>query len=192
MKISQTFRASNRDEWRVWLEANHSSEQEIWLEYYKASSGKTGIDYESSVEEALCFGWVDSLVHKIDEEKYARKFNPRRAGSPWSAANKARVEKLIAEGRMTAAGLAKYDPEARESTNEAVQRIRRGEDPIPAELLGAVEANLKAWETFRRMAPSRQRQSMSWIASASKAETRKKRLEELIQILEQGKELGLK
>ena len=78
MKITKTLSVKDGKEWRAWLAANHDQEQEIWLIYFKAASGLTGIDYETSVEEALCFGWVDSIIQKIDEEKYARKFNPRR------------------------------------------------------------------------------------------------------------------
>ncbi|HEY3371913.1 MAG TPA: hypothetical protein VGK10_13745 [Prolixibacteraceae bacterium] len=118
MKISRTIIASDGADWRAWLAANHDKEQEIWLVYFKAASGQTGVDYETSVEEALCFGWVDSIIQKIDEFKYARKFTPRRHGSIWSASNKHRVEKLILEGRMTPAGMAKYDPNARESISE--------------------------------------------------------------------------
>ena len=134
MKITKTLTAKNGAEWRAWLAANHDQEQEIWLIYFKAASGLTGIDYETSVEEALCFGWVDSIIQKIDEEKYARKFNPRRGGSFWSASNKKRMEKLIAEGCMTPIGLAKYNPQARESASEEGQRIRWGEKPIPTEI----------------------------------------------------------
>ena len=192
MKITKTLIAKNGAEWRAWLAANHDQEQEIWLVYFKAISGKTGIDYETSVEEALCFGWVDSIIQKINDEKYARKFNPRRAGSFWSASNKKRMEKLITEGRMTQVGLAKYDPDARESTSENGQRIRRGEIPIPVEVMQRVESNPRAWENFQRLPPSHQRQYMSWVLSAKKVETQQKRLDEVIAVLEQGERLGLK
>jgi uncharacterized protein YdeI (YjbR/CyaY-like superfamily) len=99
MKITKSFAPSNLAAWRNWLEQNHDHEQEVWLVYIKAVRGKTNIDYENSVEEVLCFGW-------IDEEKYARKINPRRMESKWSETNKRRVVKVIREGRMTEAGLA--------------------------------------------------------------------------------------
>ena len=192
MKITKTLSVKDGKEWRAWLAANHAQEQEIWLIYFKAASGLTGIDYETSVEEALCFGWVDSIIQKIDEEKYARKFNPRRAGSFWSASNKKRMEKLIAEGRMTPIGLAKYNPQARESASEEGQRVRRGEKPIPTEIRQQVESNPRAWENFQRLPPSHQRQYLSWVLSAKKTETQQKRLEEVIKVLEEGKKLGLK
>jgi uncharacterized protein YdeI (YjbR/CyaY-like superfamily) len=192
MKMTKTFAARDGAEWRAWLAENHAKEQEIWLVYYKSTSGKTGIDYETSVEEALCYGWVDSLIQKIDAEKYARKFNPRRMGSFWSASNKKRVEKLIAEGRMTPIGLAKYDPHAKESASEVGLQIRRAEVPIPTEVSQMLKANMKAWGSFQQLAPSQQRQYIGWVLSAKKVETQQKRLAEVIAVLEQGKKLGLK
>ena len=107
MEITKSFAPSNLADWWNWLAKNHDREREVWLVYFKAGSGKTNIDYESSVEEALCFGWIDSIIQKIDEEKYARKFNPRRIESVWSETNKRRIVKVIREGRMTKAGMAK-------------------------------------------------------------------------------------
>ena len=107
MKITKSFTPSNLADWRKWLEQHHDREQEVWLIYLKAVRGKTNIDYESSVEEALCFGWIDSIIQKIDDEKYTRKFNPRRMDSKWSETNKRRVLKVIHEGRMTDAGMVK-------------------------------------------------------------------------------------
>jgi uncharacterized protein YdeI (YjbR/CyaY-like superfamily) len=107
MKIIKSFTPKSQSDWRKWLEKNHDREQEVWLVYFKPASGKTGIDYETSVEEALCFGWIDSIIQKIDEEKYARKFNPRCMDSQWSESNKRRVAKVIRERRMTEVGIAK-------------------------------------------------------------------------------------
>jgi uncharacterized protein YdeI (YjbR/CyaY-like superfamily) len=192
MKITNSIFASNREEWRTWLETNHDKEQEVWLVYFKAQSGKSGIDYEASVEEALCFGWIDSIIQKIDNEKYARKFNPRHVRSYWSSSNKKRMEKLIAEGRMTPVGLAKFDPQASESSNREAQKIRKGETAIPEEVKERVMSNARAWENFQKLAPSHQRQYVSWVMSAKKQETRERRLVELISTLEQGRNLGLK
>lgn len=192
MKITNTFTARDGADWRAWLESNHATEQEIWLVYFKAGSSQTGIDYETSVEEALCFGWVDSIIQRIDEEKYARKFNPRRAGSYWSASNKKRMEALIASGRMTPVGLAKYDPQAPESASETGQKIRRAELPIPPEIMRQLEGNPQAWQAFQHLPPSHQRQYMSWVLSAKRHETQQKRLAEVIRTLEEGKKLGLK
>jgi uncharacterized protein YdeI (YjbR/CyaY-like superfamily) len=94
MEISKSFTPSNLADWRKWLAKNHDREHEVWLVYFKAAGDKTNIDYESSVEEALCFGWIDSIIQKIDEEKYARKFNPRRMESKWSETNKRPIVKM--------------------------------------------------------------------------------------------------
>src|ERR1700752_528723 len=107
MKLTKSFTPSDLADWRKWLEKNHKREKEVWVVYFKSASGKSNIDYESSVEEALCFGWIDSIIQKLDENKYARKFNPRRMGSRWSETNKRRVVKVIRDGRMTKAGLDK-------------------------------------------------------------------------------------
>jgi uncharacterized protein YdeI (YjbR/CyaY-like superfamily) len=98
--------AAGREEWRDWLALHHSSEKEAWLVIYKKNSGKQTISYVDAVEEALCFGWIDSAVKKLDDESHAQKFSPRRPGSNWAESNKQRVRALIASGRMTEAGLA--------------------------------------------------------------------------------------
>jgi uncharacterized protein YdeI (YjbR/CyaY-like superfamily) len=192
MKITHPLTVSSRAEWRAWLEQNHATEKEVWLVYFKPVSGKTGLRYEESVEEALCFGWIDSIIQKIDEQRYARKFNPRRAGSYWSAANKARMEKLLQEKRVTTAGLAVFDPTAPESASETGQKIRRGETPIPPDIQQKLRQDEQAWATFSKLPPSHQRQYVGWIMSAKKEETRQRRLEEALSRLAQGEKLGLK
>ncbi len=112
MKISASLYVSTREEWRAWLEQHHQGESEVWLIYYKAHTGQPSIPYEDSVEEALCFGWIDSIIQKLDEDRYARKFTPRTNTARWSEPNRRRVAKLIREGRMTAAGLAKIQEDA--------------------------------------------------------------------------------
>jgi uncharacterized protein YdeI (YjbR/CyaY-like superfamily) len=106
MEIKETLLVQSRQEWREWLVQHHQDRKEIWLIYYKKGSGKTGISYEESVEEALCFGWIDGTNKGIDEEKYAGRFTPRRPKSPWSASNRERVLRLMEAGKMTEAGLA--------------------------------------------------------------------------------------
>jgi uncharacterized protein YdeI (YjbR/CyaY-like superfamily) len=106
MEIGQTLLVTTRHEWREWLVQNHRDFKEIWLIYYKKTSGKTGICYEESVEEALCFGWIDGAIKGIDQETYAGRFTPRRAKSPWSESNRERVARLLRDGRMAEAGLA--------------------------------------------------------------------------------------
>ena len=98
---------ASRDDWRAWLEENHATALEIWLVHYKKHTGKPGLTLEEAVEEALCFGWIDGVLKLIDDEKYALRFSPRKKGSVWSETNKRRVAKLIRQGHMTEAGLAK-------------------------------------------------------------------------------------
>jgi len=106
MEIGETLFVDGRQAWRAWLAQHHHNRKEIWLVYYKKSSGKVGISYEESVEEALCFGWIDGAIKGIDEHTYAGRFTPRRPRSPWSASNRERVARLLREGRMTEAGMA--------------------------------------------------------------------------------------
>jgi uncharacterized protein YdeI (YjbR/CyaY-like superfamily) len=106
MEIGQTLLVTSRREWREWLAQHHRDYKEIWLIYYKKTSGKPGISYEESVEEALCFGWIDGAIKGIDHETYAGRFTPRRAKSPWSDSNRERVKRLLRDGLMLEAGLA--------------------------------------------------------------------------------------
>jgi uncharacterized protein YdeI (YjbR/CyaY-like superfamily) len=106
MEIGETLLVYTADEWREWLARHHSTKKEIWLIYYKKSSGKTAISYEESVEQALCFGWIDGAIKGIDADTYAGRFTPRRAKSPWSESNRERVARLLKDGRMMEAGVA--------------------------------------------------------------------------------------
>jgi len=118
MKLGNTLYLKNRDEWRRWLEKNHKREPEIWLIYYKKHTKKSSIPYNDAVEEALCFGWIDSTVKGIDGEKYAQRFSPRKPKSNWSEPNKERIERLIKEGKMTPAGLVFFE-------NKILSTLRR-------------------------------------------------------------------
>lgn len=108
MNITKTLYAKDRTQWRRWLEKNHDKEKEIWLVFYRKDSGKVSISYNDAVEEALCFGWIDSIEKGIDGERFAQRFTPRKPKSKWSETNKERVKKLIKEGKMTKAGLAVF------------------------------------------------------------------------------------
>jgi len=188
----KTLDVENRTEWRDWLAEHHNNEAEIWLVYYKKGTGIATIDYEASVQEALCFGWVDSIIKKIDDTKYARKFTPRKDDSKWSPSNIKRVNKLLKEGLMTEVGLQKV---------EAAKQSGKWDDPIQRpelsyaihpEFARALKDNKQAQETFENLAPTYQKQYLGWIEVAKRAETREKRIKESIQLLERGKILGLK
>jgi len=173
-----------RDQWRAWLEANHATADEIWLIHYKKHTKKPGLAYEEAVEEALCFGWIDGLLRRIDGEKHVIRYSPRRKNSIWSERNKARVKKLIQEGRMTEAGLDRVR-EAKENGqwDAAAQR----EDPqcVPDELKEALAKNREARENFEKLAPSRRKQLIWWVASAKGDPTRWKRIAEVVRLLVQ-------
>ena len=160
--------------WRLWLMENSARCEQIWLVFYKKASGKPTISYEDAVEEALCFGWVDGRKKKLDEECYAFRFTPRKAKSAWSKSNLQRVERLVAEGKMTAAGLKVYN-----SSN------RRHVPPMPSEMPKALEENFRkqrtAWENYQNFPPGYRRVTARWVASAKKPETQIKRLEKLIE-----------
>ena len=188
MQITKSFNPKNSKDWRKWLEKNHDREGEVWLVYFKSASGKSNIDYETSVEEALCFGWIDSIIQKIDEEKYARKFNPRRMDSQWSETNKRRVAKVIAEGRMTEAGMAKVTFDAKK-VDISKPKPKKSKSPleIPEKIQQALKTHPKAWDDFQKLPPSHKRNYILWLMDAKKPETFERRLNLMIKDLKAGK-----
>lgn len=178
MKINNLLSFPNREAWRRWLEANHDQFDVVWLTYYKPNSSQIGVDYEASVEEALCFGWIDSIIQKIDEEKYARKFNPRRPGSAWSESNKRRVVRLARAGRMTPAGMTvvAFDIHAVDSD---APMPKRPEVELPEKIEAALRSEPAVWEAFEKLSPSHRRAYILWLADAKKPETFQRRLQTL-------------
>jgi uncharacterized protein YdeI (YjbR/CyaY-like superfamily) len=181
-----------RAQWRRWLSRNHDKELHgVWLVYFKKGKGRASLEYEESVEEALCFGWIDSLIKRIDDASYCRKFTPRQDGSQWSDSNKRRVDKIINEGRMTEFGLAKVETAKRLGTWSRESRLAFDKN-IPIELSRALQLNGKARRYFNTLAPTHQKHFIGWIATAKKRETRARRLEESLALLSQGRKLGMK
>ena len=177
--------------WRAWLQDNHDKTTEVWLIFFKKETGKASIDYEAAVEKALCFGWIDSIIKKIDDERYARKFTPRQEDSSWSDLNKKRVGKLIKTGRMAASGLAQI--EIAKANGQWDKPVRPNiEFDMPPELAAALAQNRKARENFEELAPSYRKQYIGWIAVAKRPETKARRIEEAIELLEKGQKLGLR
>jgi uncharacterized protein YdeI (YjbR/CyaY-like superfamily) len=174
-------------QWRVWLEKHHDSETEIWLVFYKLHTGRKSPAYEETVEEALCFGWVDSLVRRLDDDRFARKFTPRNADSRWSPSNIRRYAELQRRGRLTPAG------QARPPTSRiAVAPARRATPTPPPYIERAFRSAPKAWKEFEKLAPSHRRAFIGWIDAAKREETKQRRLKESIAKLEAGERLGLK
>lgn len=181
----------NRDEWREWLRKNHDSAGYVWLVYYKQHTRKPSISYEDSVEEAICFGWIDGVIKRIDDERCARKFMPRKSKSRWSESNKKRAEKMMKAGRMTEAGMSRAR-EAKESGEWFKQPVLRKALVIPAFMQDVLAKNKRALAYFNGLADSYKRQYVAWISNAKRDETRNKRLAEAITLLEQNRKLGLK
>jgi uncharacterized protein YdeI (YjbR/CyaY-like superfamily) len=153
--------------------------------FYKDHTGIQSIPYEDSVREALCFAWIDSLIKRLDDDRYARKFTPRRPTSKWSGINRKRWMELKAAGLLTSAGLAAAPSDNTYAPRPAIP-------DLPAYIAKALKANPTAWGFFQRLAPSYRRHFVVWIHSAKRSETRKKRIRESIGLLAAGKKLGLK
>jgi uncharacterized protein YdeI (YjbR/CyaY-like superfamily) len=188
--MDRMLTVTSRAMWRRWLSRNHDKAIDVWLVFFKQHTGEPSIPYDDTVEEALCFGWIDSLIQRIDDDRYGRKFTPRKNDTKWSPSNKARVAKLIAEGKMTAAGLAKVAfPQPDVVTS---RRPSRRDPKLTAGLERLLRANRVAWESFRGLAPSHRRHYLAWITAAKKAETQRRRLDEAIRLLVRGEKLGMK
>ncbi|MBT8073559.1 MAG: hypothetical protein HKP21_07600 [Xanthomonadales bacterium] len=185
------FCASSREEWRAWLQQNHAGASEIWLVYFKKHTGKPTVDYAESVEEALCFGWVDGLKKRIDEYRYAHRFSPRKAKSKWTPLNIQRARKMIEAGKMTEAGLVSFRQRL-EYDEKFLQARTQKKLELPAEMEAAIKLNEAAWNNFKQLAPGYRKQYVGWLVSAKKPATRTRRLEEAIRLLARNKKLGMK
>ena len=165
-----------RAEWRRWLEQHHTRDEGVWLIGYKKGAGQPQMEYGEAVEEALCFGWIDSKPNKLDEQRSMLWFAPRKPGTGWSKANKERAERLIAAGRMAPAGLAKIEAARRDGSWNALDAVEALE--IPPDLQKALAANGAAARHFDAFPRSVKRGILEWIAGAKKPETRARRVEE--------------
>jgi uncharacterized protein YdeI (YjbR/CyaY-like superfamily) len=172
-----------RPQWRRWLKQNHATSAGVWLVFHKGT-GTKGLSYEDSVREALCFGWIDSLIKRLDDERYARKFTPRKPTSNWSETNRRRWAELKDAGLLARAGIAA----APADNTPAKPKIPE----LPAYLARTLKANPGAWRFFQQLAPTYRRQFVAWIHMARRPETREKRIRESIALLAAGKKLGLK
>jgi uncharacterized protein YdeI (YjbR/CyaY-like superfamily) len=189
MKTLKTLLVTKRAEWRRWLAKNHDRETEVWLIYYKKHTGQPRIPYDDAVEEALCFGWIDSLIRRIDNECFMQKFTPRKSGSVWSELNKERVKRLLAAGRMTDAGkavLQKPRPESRDQKRDAPPLI------MPNDVMKAIKSVKRAAESFQSLPPGYVKTCMKWIDAAKRAETREKRIKEFVTVTAKGERIGMK
>ena len=180
-----TLDVRTRKRWRQWLATHHASSPGIWLVRHKQHSGVESMVYEDLVREALCFGWVDSLIKRLDDDRYAIKVTPRKPTSKWSGINRTRWNELKAAGVLASAGLA-----AAPTKNTYAPRPVIPE--LPAYLAKALKADASAWLFFRGLARTYRRDFVVWIHTAKRAETRATRIRESIRLLAAGKKLGLK
>lgn len=173
---TNSIHPQTRAEWRAWLEQNHTRAEGVWLISYKKATGESRFEYEEAVEEAVCFGWIDSKPNKLDEERSMLWFAPRKPGTGWSKINKQRVEKLIAAGLMAPAGLSRVESAKQDGSWSALDAIEALE--IPPDLEQAPSRYEPAKQNFDAFPRSVKRGILEWIANARKPETRAKRVEE--------------
>jgi uncharacterized protein YdeI (YjbR/CyaY-like superfamily) len=181
---------------RKWIEVNYNKSPGIWLVFNKKHTGRECISYGDALDTALCFGWIDSLIKKIDESTYARKFTPRTNTSKWSEVNKKRIAELIKNGKMTETGLLKIDSYLKKGeVNWAVsgrENKERQTIECPAYIINALSENEPALANFNALAPTYQRHYILWITSAKREVTLKNRISEAIELLKENRKLGMK
>lgn len=180
-----TIDVRDRVQWNTWLAKNHASSAGVWLIYYKDHTAVKSISYEDSLREALCFGWIDSLIRRLDDDRYARKFTPRRPQSKWSESNRELWARLKKDGCLSPSGLAAAPTKNRYGARPEIPEL-------PEYLAQALRANPKAWKFFQGLAPTYQRPFVVWVHTAKRSETRARRLRESIRLLASGRKLGLK
>jgi uncharacterized protein YdeI (YjbR/CyaY-like superfamily) len=180
-----TLELQTRQQWRKWLESHHASSPGVWLVFYKHHTGVKSVPYEHSVREALCFGWIDSLIKRLDDCRYALRFMPRKPTSRWSAINRRRWAELKAANLLATAGLAAAPTDRTYAPRPAIPEL-------PAYLAKALKANPKAWKFFQELAPGYRRRFVGWIHLAKRSATRENRIRESIALLAAGQKLGPK
>jgi uncharacterized protein YdeI (YjbR/CyaY-like superfamily) len=174
-----------RSAWRDWLTKHHADTDGVWLARWRKASGRTPLDYDAIVEEALCFGWIDGLLNTLDDERQALLMTPRRKGSPWARSNKDRVERLIAEGRMSAAGEAAI----RAAKEDGTWSMQDAADALiePVQLAAALDASREARRRWDGFTPSQRRALIWWVMSAKRPETQARRVAEIVEEAAQGR-----
>jgi uncharacterized protein YdeI (YjbR/CyaY-like superfamily) len=179
MNVTKTLYVTSRKAWRQWLSKHYKTEPEIWLVYYRQQTGKPRIPYNDAVEEALCFGWIDSTVKSLDQERFAQRFLPRKPKSKYSQANQARLRKLVARGKV------------RKEVLATLGEMLLGKFEIPPDILKTLKANPPAWKNFRKFSEAYQRIRIAYIDGARNRPAEfKKRLKYFIKMTEQNKQFG--
>ena len=173
------------DDFRAWLEEHHATDSEAWIGYYRRGVPKQSLTYGEAVDQALCFGWIDGITYRVDDEVTTNRFTPRRKGSYWSAVNIAKVERLTAAGLMAEPGLRAFD--ARDTSAAARYSYENRPSDLPPAMLARLEANEAARGYWERQSPSYRRAVAFWVTSAKQEATRERRLTQLIADCEAGR-----
>jgi uncharacterized protein YdeI (YjbR/CyaY-like superfamily) len=194
MKDLEYIHFRTREEFRNWLQKYHDKSTGIWMVFYKKHTNIDCIKYSEALEEILCFGWIDSIIKKIDDDRYVRKITPRTDSKKWSELNKMIVTGLIQKGKMTEAGLKKigYSSETVVQVGKKLPQKNSREIEIPDFIIREFSRNEPALVNFNKLAPSYKKYYILWITNAIKEETVQKRLKESVELLKQNKKLGLK
>ena len=181
MELGKTIYVTNRNDWRSWLQKNHNKEKEIWLIYYRKSSGKPRIPYNDAVEEALCYGWIDSIVKSVDQEKFAQRFTPRRPGSCVSEMNKERVRRLIKNKLMTAKGL------------KTILPVKNEKFAIAPDILKALKSSEQAWKNFQRLPAGYKKVRIGYLESQRRHSDKmfQRSLQYLVRMTAKNKKFGM-
>lgn len=174
------------DAFYKWLEQNHDKKDEQWVGYYKKATGKASMTWPESVEQALCFGWIDGIRKSVDEESYMIRFTPRRKTSVWSTVNMKLMDKLMKEGRVQEAGLKAYENRKEDKSSIYSFEQRPEEIKLSTEFEKIFKKNKKAWKNFQAMPPGYRKTATWWVISAKREDTRLKRLNTLIEDSENG------
>jgi uncharacterized protein YdeI (YjbR/CyaY-like superfamily) len=179
MEITQTLYVTDPEEWRGWLEEHYKTENEIWLVYYKKHTGKPRIVYNDAVEEALCFGWIDSTAKKLDEDRTAQRFSPRKPKSGYSQANIERLRYLVAQGKVI------------DEVLESLGDVLKQEFVFPTDIIAAVKADKQAWENFQSFSDAYKRIRVAFIEGARKRPAEfQKRLNYFVKMTRENKQIG--
>ena len=189
-EITETYFADNRETWRRWLEEHGSRKSEIWLVLNKRHVKEPSVTLSEAVEEALCFGWIDGILKRIDDRQHAVRFSPRHPDSRWSERNRKRVERMIQAGRMTEVGLRLVDHAKRTGEWDQLSGTLR-DQPIPDELQAALERDRESRTWFDARTPSQRRQFLAWIHDAKREETRKRRIARVIEMIQNREKPGI-
>lgn len=185
MKKGKTLYVTQRKDWRSWLQKNHDKQKEIWLVYYRKLSGKPRIPYNDAVEEALCYGWIDSILKRIDKEKFAQRFSPRRPNSNLSEMNKERIRRLIKKKKMTSIGL--------RAVSHAFDKNKEHKLIIASDILKALKNNQQVWENFQKFSEGYKRVRIGYIEDVRGYSKHmfKNRLSNFIKITAKNKKFGM-